>query len=96
MEYIAQTESDSPRTRCAKSDESQSICYKYKAPNIRMPPPKETKNWNYMTSRHSNGCLHQSWKPKANGMWFDDSHKNESRFTFSRMIWGSITAFFNI
>jgi len=27
MEYIAQTKSDSPRTRCAKSGELHNICY---------------------------------------------------------------------
>jgi hypothetical protein len=32
MEYIAQKQSDSPCTRCAKSDESLKVCYKPHAP----------------------------------------------------------------
>jgi len=32
MEYIAQKQSDSPRTRRVKSDESPNVCYKPQAP----------------------------------------------------------------
>jgi len=51
MEYIAQTNSDSLRTRCAKSDESHKISYKNTTPTKRMPPPKiklhdtHTQDW---------------------------------------------------
>jgi len=43
-----------------------------------------------MTPIQSRGCRHQSWKPKAKWGTFEDSHKKEVRFMFSRVIWGSI------
>jgi len=40
MKYIAQKQSDSPRTRCAKSDESLNVCYITTTPSN---PPEKRK-----------------------------------------------------
>jgi len=58
MEYIAQTDSDSPSIRYANNDESHNIFYKNMAPivqkkrkknmapkNQRLPPPKEKQKY---------------------------------------------------
>jgi len=45
-----------------------------------------------MTAIHKSGSLHQAWKSKAIEIVFEEIHKNELRFTFSRMLWISITS----
>ena len=60
----AQKLSDSPRTRCAKSDESPNVSYKSLAPR---EDATINKKQNYMTPIQRSGCLHQSLKPKDIG-----------------------------
>jgi len=58
MEYNVQKQSDSSRTRCAKSDESLKVCYKPHAP--KKDASTKGKKTDYMALILRSGCLHQS------------------------------------